>query len=102
MEQQGTKARRTVSNHTDVGHVTGGPTEDSGCQSGGSFYRESGEAALPMAEMAHSLVWAGDETEVVSELQSGSEAAFDAFIAHYHVPVFNLLLQMLVNEADAA
>ena len=55
-----------------------------------------------MAEMAHPLLWARDEAEVVTELQSGSETAFDAFIAQYHVPVFNLLLQMLGNEADAA
>ena len=55
-----------------------------------------------MAEMAHPLLWARDETEVVTELQAGSESAFDAFIAHYHVAVFSLLLQMLGNEADAA
>ena len=55
-----------------------------------------------MAEMAHPLIWGRDETEVVTELQSGSEDAFDALIAHYHAPVYHLLLQMLGNEADAA
>jgi RNA polymerase sigma-70 factor (ECF subfamily) len=55
-----------------------------------------------MAEMAQPLVWGRDEAEVVTELQSGSEAAFDALITHYHAPVYNLLLQMLGNEADAA
>jgi RNA polymerase sigma-70 factor (ECF subfamily) len=55
-----------------------------------------------MAEMAQPLAWGRDEAEVVTELQAGSEAAFDALITHYHAPVYNLLLQMLGNEADAA
>jgi RNA polymerase sigma-70 factor (ECF subfamily) len=63
---------------------------------------EDVEAALPMAEMAQPLMWGRDEAEVVTELQAGSEAAFDALITHYHAPVYNLLLQMLGNEADAA
>jgi RNA polymerase sigma-70 factor (ECF subfamily) len=55
-----------------------------------------------MAQMAQPLLWGRDEAEVVTELQAGSEAAFDSLINHYHAPVYNLLLQMLGNEADAA
>jgi RNA polymerase sigma-70 factor (ECF subfamily) len=101
-QPKGTKARSTVSNHSEAGTVPGGGENESGCQSGSWMFREDVEAALPMAEMAQPLMWGRDEAEVVTELQAGSEAAFEALITHYHAPVYNLLLQMLGNEADAA
>jgi len=55
-----------------------------------------------MADMAQALSWGRDEAEVVSELQAGSPAAFDALIQHFHGPLFRLLCQMLGNPADAA
>ena len=55
-----------------------------------------------MAQMAQALSWGRDEAEVVSELQAGSPAAFDALIQHFHGPLFRLLCQMLGNPADAA
>ncbi|HKO05243.1 MAG TPA: sigma-70 family RNA polymerase sigma factor [Candidatus Acidoferrales bacterium] len=55
-----------------------------------------------MAEMAQALTWGRDEAEVVTELQSGSPAAFDALIRHFHAPLFRMLCQMLGNPADAA
>ena len=55
-----------------------------------------------MAEMAQTLTWGRDEAEVVTELQSGSPAAFDALIRHFHAPLFRMLCQMLGNSADAA
>jgi len=55
-----------------------------------------------MAEMAQALTWGRDEAEVVTELQAGSPAAFDALIQHFHGPLFRLLCQMLGNPADAA
>ena len=36
------------------------------------------EDLILMAEMAQALTWGRDEAEVVTELQSGSPAAFDA------------------------
>ena len=55
-----------------------------------------------MAQMAQALTWGRDEAEVVTELQAGSPAAFDALIQHFHGPLFRLLCQMLGNSADAA
>jgi len=55
-----------------------------------------------MAQMAQALTWGRDEAEVVTELQAGSPAAFDALIQHFHGPLFRLLCQMLGNPADAA
>ena len=55
-----------------------------------------------MSDLASALSWGRDESELVTELQSGSEAAFDWLVTHYHVPVFNLILGMLGDPADAA
>jgi RNA polymerase sigma-70 factor, ECF subfamily len=61
-----------------------------------------GEELTGMAQMAQALSWGRDEAEVVTELQAGSPAAFDALIQHFHGPLFRLLCQMLGNPADAA
>lgn len=61
-----------------------------------------GEELSVMAQMAQALTWGRDEAEVVTELQSGSPAAFEALIQHFHGPLFRLLCQMLGNPADAA
>ena len=55
-----------------------------------------------MSDWASALAWGGDESELVTELQSGSEAAFDWLVTHYHGPVFNLILGMLGDPTDAA
>jgi RNA polymerase sigma-70 factor, ECF subfamily len=55
-----------------------------------------------MSEWASALPWAHDEAELVLELQSGSEAAYDWLVTHYHGPVYNLTLGMLGNVCDAA
>jgi RNA polymerase sigma-70 factor (ECF subfamily) len=55
-----------------------------------------------MADMAQALTWGRDEAEVVTELQAGSQEAFDALIRHFHAPLFRLLCQMLGSSADAA
>jgi RNA polymerase sigma-70 factor (ECF subfamily) len=68
----------------------------------GPRFEEGGEDRIVMAEMAQALTWGRDEAEVVTELQSGSPAAFDALIRHFHAPLFRLLCQMLGNSADAA
>ncbi len=55
-----------------------------------------------MSEWASALSWGRDEAELVSELQAGSETAFDWLITHYHAPVYNLILSMLGDTSDAA
>ena len=46
--------------------------------------------------------WGRTETELVSQLQAGSETAFDWLVTHYHAPVYNLILGMLGDTSDAA
>lgn len=55
-----------------------------------------------MSEWANALPWARDEAELVSELQAGSEEAFDWLVTHYHGAVYNLVLGMLGDVSDAA
>jgi RNA polymerase sigma-70 factor, ECF subfamily len=55
-----------------------------------------------MSDWAAALTWSGDETRLVTELQAGSETAFDWLVTHYHGPVYNLILSMLGDVADAA
>ena len=56
----------------------------------------------PVSDWATVLAWNQDETQLVSELQAGSESAFDWLVTHYHGPVYNLILSMLGNVSDAA
>ena len=55
-----------------------------------------------MSDWASALSWGSDESELVGELQSGSESAFDWLVTHYHGAVFNLILGMLGDTSDAA
>lgn len=55
-----------------------------------------------MSDWASALSWGQDEAELVTELQAGSETAFDWLVNHYHGPVYNLILGMLGDTADAA
>ena len=57
---------------------------------------------LAVSDCATVLAWNRDETQLVSELQAGSESAFDWLVTHYHGPVYNLILSMLGNVSDAA
>src|SRR5438445_12913045 len=64
---------------------------------------EWGEPERPsVSDWASALSWGRDESELVNELQAGSEAAFDWLVTHYHAPVFNLILGMLGDPSDAA
>ena len=76
---------------------------------GGEAYGQEGSARLTdeperpsMSDWASALTWSGDETRLVTELQAGSETAFDWLVTHYHGPVYNLILSMLGDVADAA
>jgi len=55
-----------------------------------------------VSDWASALSWGQDEAELVNELQAGSETAFDWLVTHYHGPVYNLILGMLGDTADAA
>jgi RNA polymerase sigma-70 factor (ECF subfamily) len=55
-----------------------------------------------VSDVARVLPWGRDEADLVAELQSGSDKAFDWLVTHYHGPVFSLLYGMLADSADAA
>jgi RNA polymerase sigma-70 factor, ECF subfamily len=55
-----------------------------------------------VSDWASALSWGRDEADLVTELQAGSETAFDWLVTHYHGPVFNLILGMLGDTADSA
>jgi RNA polymerase sigma-70 factor, ECF subfamily len=55
-----------------------------------------------VSDWASALSWGRDETELVTELQAGSETAFDFLVLHYHAPVFNLIVSMLGDPSEAA
>jgi len=52
--------------------------------------------------LAHVLTRAADEVELTTELRSGSEAAFDWLVTHYHGPVFGLVAGILCDRSEAA
>ena len=55
-----------------------------------------------MSELAQSLSWGSDESELVTSLQSGSDAAFDWLVTFYHASVYNLIYGILSDPSDAA
>src|SRR2546426_7275544 len=61
-----------------------------------------GSERPPVSEWASALSWGHDEANLVHELQTGSETAFDWLVTHYHAPVYNLILGMLGDTSDAA
>src|SRR5271166_2683232 len=61
-----------------------------------------GGAAQGMSDLAQTLPWGRDESELVTELQAGSDAAFDYLVTYYHAGVFNLVYGILSDSADAA
>jgi RNA polymerase sigma-70 factor (ECF subfamily) len=67
---------------------------------GSSFWSEP--EGPPVSEWVNALSWGRDESELVTELQAGSEVAFDWLVTYYHAPVYNLILSMLGDTSDAA
>jgi RNA polymerase sigma-70 factor (ECF subfamily) len=55
-----------------------------------------------MSELAQSLTWGRNEAELVTELQAGSDQAFDWLVTYYHGNVYNLTYGILADAADAA
>jgi len=64
--------------------------------------RPEGAVARSMSDLAQSLPWVRDEAKLVTELQAGSDAAFDWLVTFYHRNVYNLVYGILGDAADAA
>jgi RNA polymerase sigma-70 factor, ECF subfamily len=63
---------------------------------------QAGLERQTVSDWASALSWGSDESELVNELQAGSETAFDWLVTHYHGPVYNLILGMLGDTSDSA
>ncbi len=55
-----------------------------------------------LSDWASALPWGRDESELLTELQAGSETAFDWLVTYYHAPVYNVILGILGDPSDAA
>jgi RNA polymerase sigma-70 factor, ECF subfamily len=55
-----------------------------------------------VSDLARVLTWPQDEAEIMTELRSGSESAFDWLVTYYHAPVYTVILGILRNPNDAA
>jgi RNA polymerase sigma-70 factor (ECF subfamily) len=55
-----------------------------------------------MSDFAQTLGWGRDEAELVTELQAGSDAAFEWLVTYYHASVYNLVYGILSDAADAS
>jgi RNA polymerase sigma-70 factor, ECF subfamily len=55
-----------------------------------------------VSDLAGVLSWSKDEAELVTELQGGSNAAFDWLVTHYSGPVYGLIAGMVSEPSDAA
>lgn len=55
-----------------------------------------------MAELAQIWPRLADEAGLVTELQAGSDSAFDWLVTHYHGGVYNLAYGILADPAEAA
>lgn len=55
-----------------------------------------------MSDWARVLPWSEQEAELATELRSGSEAAFDWLVTHYHGPVYGLVRGVLCDPSEAA
>jgi len=52
--------------------------------------------------IAQSLIFRPDESALVTELQAGSEQAFEWLVTYFHAPVYSLVYGILSDPADAA
>jgi len=60
------------------------------------------QADLTMGNLAGALALPSEEAALIDELRAGSEEAFAWLIAHYHQPIYYLLVRTVRNRADAA
>lgn len=66
------------------------------------FQVSGAERWLVVSDLARVLTWPQDEAEIMTELRSGSEAAFDWLVTYYHAPVYAVICGILRNPNDAA
>src|ERR1700683_4849487 len=64
--------------------------------------RPEGRPAEGMSDLVQTLPWGRDEAVLVTELQAGSDAAFDWLVTYYHAGVYSLVYGILSDSADAA
>ena len=64
--------------------------------------RKGAREVVSVSDLARVLPWSQDETELVTELQSGSSAAFDFLVTHYSASVYSLVSGMVSEVSDAA
>jgi RNA polymerase sigma-70 factor (ECF subfamily) len=55
-----------------------------------------------MSDLAQALPWSQNETGLVTELQAGSDEAFDFLVTHHHTAVYNLAYGIVADSIDAA
>jgi RNA polymerase sigma-70 factor (ECF subfamily) len=55
-----------------------------------------------VSDLARVLTWPQDEAEMMTELRSGSETAFDWLVTYYHASVYSVISGILRNPNDAA
>jgi RNA polymerase sigma-70 factor (ECF subfamily) len=55
-----------------------------------------------VSDLASVLPWSRDEAELVTELQAGSDEAFNWLVTHFHASVYSVVYGMLGDSADAA
>jgi RNA polymerase sigma-70 factor, ECF subfamily len=57
---------------------------------------------MSVSESTRAMAPGRAEAELVSEVQAGSNQAFDALVTHYHRMIYNLTLRILGDAGDAA
>src|SRR5579875_1557378 len=55
-----------------------------------------------MSDLAQTLSWIQDESSLVTDLQAGSDVAFDWLVTYYHASVYNVIYGILSDRSDAA
>ena len=55
-----------------------------------------------VSDVPSALTWSRDEPELITELRSGAEHAFDWLVTCHHAPVYGLVQGMLHDPSDAA
>jgi RNA polymerase sigma-70 factor (ECF subfamily) len=67
-----------------------------------NIWRMQAREAVSVSDLAHVLPWSEDEAELVTELQGGSDTAFDWLVTHYSGPVYSLVAGMVSESCDVA
>jgi RNA polymerase sigma-70 factor (ECF subfamily) len=60
------------------------------------------QAGTTVDHLASVIAIPSEEATLVAQLKAGSEQAFARLIAHYHQPIYSLIVRSLQNPADAS